>query len=503
MCNNYVATFDFRRDSNIHEVIKGNLKGLNTSLLTDYAISAWFVALPLILGVLMLLVYPFFCCCYGTLKRSRRDWLSFFILGGVALCTMASSMFLNLHLDNPSCHFEETRVVSKNLLSTLVRPADEVLLTFNNTIKEVQDSMKQAESDRGGTLLQLKKDYTDALDALEAAAKNVDCTQKDCSRCVVCLNQQPLITVSNEVKALPVDDIQENIDSVDGLLIDAKDSVEDGVKGIKDTLTDVITFIDGDWKDYSDQFVDWSKMAQNNTWTLWTPYILVVFSLILVGLSVLLGWSCMGCIGWTSMWWFLIIMFLLSFVLMLVSFVGLDVCVVLSQPVTEYVTLDNRSMDMIQSCLDDENVIPSDLVDNYKFTDMNFNSTESTIDYSGLTNASKVLYGGINAHVVAQKNDAQAKELKFIEAIKITYQNVKDIQNITLDLVDFGKNMVTDFRCTLLNNQYSNMQGSICYMTSTLFFYTWLFFGVALVGVPLLISSVNLVLSLKAYELIA
>ena len=501
MCNNYVATFDFRRDSNIHEVIKGNLQEVNTSLLTDYAVSAWFVALPMLLCVLMILVYPFFCCCYGNLKRSRRDWLSFLILGGVAVFIMASSMFLNLHLDNPSCHFEETRVVSKNLLSTLVRPADDVLLTFNNTIKEVQDSMKQAELDRGGTLLQIKKDYIDALDALELAAKNVQCG--NCEKCHVCKNQQPLITVLNEIKALPVDDIQENIDSVDDLLIDAKDSVKDGVEGIKDTLSNVITFIDGDWKAYSDQFVDWSNMAQENTWTLWTPYILIVFSLLIVGISVLLGWSCMGCIGWTFMWWFLIIMFLVSFVLMLVSFVGLDVCDVLSQPVTEYVTLDNRSMDMIQSCLDDENVIPSDLVDNYKFTDMNFNSTESTIDYNGLTDASKVLYDNIKDYVLVEKQDAQAKELKFIKATKITYQNVKDIQNITLDLVDFGKNMVLDFRCTLLNNQYNNMKGSICYLTSTLFFYTWLFFGVALVGIPLLVSSVNLVLSLKAYELIA
>lgn len=510
MCNEYDPLIDFTRESNIHELIKGNINGLDPQLLYDYAFQGWFLAIPLLFGVLLLLILPFFCCCYGRLRRAPRDWTSLFVLTAITLTIMVFSIFLNIHLDNPSCHFEQTRLVSKDLLSTLIKPADDVLLTFDSTIKEVKDSMTKAQNDRGASLKQRKDDYIKALDELNTAAKdgNSLCTTIDCPNdCRICLDQTPILTVSDEMKQIPVEDIQDNIDSVDDLLLDAKDSVKDGVKGIKDTLNDVIEFIDGDWKDYSTQFQEWSKTAQDNTWSLWTPYILILLSLIMVGIGVLLGSSCMGCLGWAFMWWFLIIMFFISFVLMLVSYVGLDVCVVMNQPVTEYVKLDNRSSDMVQSCLDNENVIPKDLVDNYEFTDINFNSTESEIDYSGLTNASKILYDDVVVgnlpeliDIRAKKDNTKTKEGLFIDAVKITYQNVKDIENITSDLLDFGNDIVGDFRCTLLNQQYDHTKGSICYLTNTLFFYAVLFFGVSIMGIPLMISSVNLVLSLREYD---
>ena len=499
MCDIYEPFVDFSRTSTVDQLIKGSLNGLNTSLLTDYIISLWFAFVPLLFVVLLMFTLFFCCCCYSKLKRPPRNWFYYFLFSGLVIVIMVSSIFLNLHLDNPSCHFEETRVVSKTLLTKLIAPADTVLLSFDKTINDVQQSMIQAEADRGGSLLKIKQDYTDALDVLENAAKAVDCSTNNCSKCLVCANQDPLRAVSNEIKAIPVDDIQNNIESVDELLIDASTSVKDGVKGIKDTLADVVDFIDDEWYDHSTQFTSWSEVAQSNSWILWTPYILILFSTMLVGLSVYLKRSTMGCIGWCSMWCFLILMCFLSSILLLISLVGTDVCVVLDQSVTEYAKLDNRSMDMIQSCINDENVVPKDLVDNYEFTNVNFNATMD-IEYTGLTNASTILYDGITDFIVAEKNDAKAKELLFLLATKITHQNIIDIENSTSELLDFGNDIVGDFRCTLLNKQYTYMQKSICYLTSTLFLYSLLFFGVCLLSIPLLIASINLVLSLREYD---
>ena len=507
MCDQYNTVVDFSQQSNLHEILK---TPTDQNAWIDYGWSAYWIAIPLILAVLGSIAFPVFCCCYGNLNRSRRDWVSYIVLVSVSVACMIYSMTLPFHLDNPACHLEQSRNTSKELLSELIQPADDVLISFNKTIADVKAVLKQADIDRGGSLVSISNAYTASLDALEAQAKSVDCTDPsvfDCTqKCTLCLNQDPIRKVSDEIKDLPVDDIESNIKSVEDLLLDAQDSVEEGVSGIKDTLGSVIEFIDGDIKEYSNTVTDWSKVADDNTWSLYTPYALVLLSVIVLAVGVLVGSSALSCMGWISLWWFLVLMFVVSFVLLVVSYIGVDVCVVLDQPITQYVDLDNRSMQMVQNCIDDKNVIPDDLVDNYEFTNINFNSTDQEIDYSPLKNASALLYDQVDradasTNLKSKGDDTKTKEEKFIKAVNITYNSVEEIKRVTKDLLEFGTT-TTDFRCTKLMRQYKNMQNSICYVFNTMYLYSLVFFGISLIGIPLVVSMVNLALSLKEYDLL-
>merc|ERR1711871_303714 len=181
------------------------------------------------------------------------------------------------------------------------------------------------------------------------------------------------------------------------------------------------------------------------------------------------------------------------------AFIGLDVCYVLNQPITDYVSLDLESSDMIQSCLNDENVVPDNLLDNYDFVNMDFSST--TIDIPSEVNASDILYASLDTiptftnpnsfenqlkSVKNMKIFIRQNETRFLNSLKISSKNVEDLQQLTKDLVSFGKNMTIDFRCTPLNSKYSSMKNSICYMTSTFGIYSMIFLLVNLLGIPLL-----------------
>ena len=96
----------------------------------------------------------------------------------------------------------------------------------------------------------------------------------------------------------------------------------------------------------------------------------------------------------------------------------------------------------------------------------------------------------------AQSDITKLKETEFLDAFKINEQIVKNIKNISFDLIDFGS-ITNGFKCTKLNNQYDYMKDSFCYISNTMFLYSVLFFIVSIIGIPMLISSVNLTLSLN------
>ena len=343
--------------------------------------------------------------------------------------------------------------------------------------------------------------------------------------CVICEDPSAIKDVAQALDdnlKSPSVKLQSETQAILDNLVGAATIIKDAVKGVKSSLGTVTSFLGkgGQWDNAAQTGIEYTAIAKKNaSYASGVPFGLVGFGgvLTLIGVFMMttmpgrkegdhamklgckgkLGSCCVSC-GW---FWTCISMFVLSLlclVLWPLMFVSVDVCGVLEKlpdNVTKYAPLPPGPGQMLQFCFRSDpnkniSFIPDDMVNGFDFSQsVSFNSAklksniDELFDKLPMDKLRHIINNNMTNFTSAQLQwgtaDQQARaraimkikgmmtnitryEQSFKRQMKISIDNIDEIQNITKPMFSFADSLKQDFSCKAVGKEFEGTVNILC-----------------------------------------
>jgi len=468
--------------------------------------------IPIIIAGLCILGVFFMSCAtcfkYKNTLVGKRFSRNFYLINAVALfVSVVLSIYFAASTTNSllsgSCQFENSRIKADLMVTKLHDTAANITGSLDDLVTKVVGSL--GDTKPSVTM----EEYTTRLNNLYNYASNTpECLLPECTVvvdfagtrpglyvCSLCLNADAVNSVSSFIQTNvqpAVEKNEEYLDLVDANFVQAKDTIEDGLKQITDIRVSTLSK-GGAWGDASTLMIDTTYQINNTVWTLFFVFSFIFISIFVsIDPSPQINYVRSNIVTWCSCINIISVLAISAVLLPLIT-VSTDICFVLNDMPTntgDYYVGSQDVVEIVQRCFGDGK-LPEKYITDLDFVDVIGDCPNYDLDtiFENIpTGTLRLLVDSMGsfttAEINAQGNGQYRQRMTDIMEIKalaeLTYQKEEELKNTLgtalgnvqqicqdLDpLFTFVKNSIYNFSCSAVGSIYYTTLKSICVDTS-------------------------------------